>query len=165
MRTSHLQRVLNTGGGRRGGLSMQERQSKRWARVSCKVWCWCRCLPFTEEDRLFPDSALEWFDRVSGHRQQGSIKFPVHLISHFAMNIIMAALSLSPCQMSSITLTLLNTVSLRMWTLCEVWLLMHLHYRITHRGSSAAGVAANDMQCAVLYIIRKTHIITEFVVL
>ena len=31
---------------------------------------------------------------------------------------------------------------------CEVRLLMLLDYRITHRGSSAGGVAANDVQCA-----------------
>ena len=31
---------------------------------------------------------------------------------------------------------------------CEVRLLMHLDYRITHRGSSAGGVAANEVQCA-----------------
>ena len=31
---------------------------------------------------------------------------------------------------------------------CEVRLLVLLDYGITHRGSSAGGVAANDVQCA-----------------
>ena len=41
---------------------------------------------------------------------------------------------------------------------------MLLDYGITHRGSSAGGVAANDVQCASAVHNRRTHIITECVV-
>ena len=48
-------------------------------------------------------------------------------------------------------ISLLNTVSLchcvtaNAVSMCEVRLLMHLDYKITHRGSSASGVAADDV--------------------
>ena len=81
-KASRLQKVLDTSAGRRVGLSTSGRQSVRRVRGRCKKRCWNRCRPLTEEDfgSLFSVSALEWYDRVSDHRQQATVIGSVYLV-------------------------------------------------------------------------------------